>query len=80
MAEKLTLVQRLMAGMDSCALARGRANWTNGYRTGKPSEEENLYPREREEWKRCDVEEERFRRLCQRVLREARSERRRGKR
>ena len=54
MRKKLTPIQRLMAAMDECAIARGEANWTNGYRTGRGGSAEHLYDKERAQWQKCD--------------------------
>ena len=66
-------VDRIMAGMERCAHARGEAQWCNGYRTGRPDREESLFAKE--QWLRGHAGREhlRFKRLVQRVLREARS-------
>jgi hypothetical protein len=69
---KLTPIERLMAGMDRCALIRGEAQWKNGYRAGRPDSEGRLYEVEMALWKRCGIEEARFRKLCAQVLRESR--------
>lgn len=69
MRKNLTPVQRLMAAMDECAIARGEANWTNGYRTGKGGAAEHLYDKERAQWQKCDEVERKFRNLAARLLR-----------
>jgi hypothetical protein len=65
-------VDRIMAAMDRLAFARGEANWCNGYRAGRPDCEESLWPKQQKLWAAVDREERRFKRLVQRVLREAR--------
>lgn len=70
-------IERLMFAMDSCALARGEAQWINGYRAGKPEKEAELHPKEQERWQAVTEAEERFRQCCNRVLREARKPKKR---
>lgn len=74
-AKKPTPVERLMAAMDRCALARGEAQWTNGYRTakgGRHPDEARLYEKEQRQWQAVGHSEQAFRRLASRLLREAR--------
>lgn len=67
-----TPVALLMAAMDRCAIARGEAQWTNGYRTGKGgAEEARLYPKEQLQWKEVGRQEAAFWRLAARLLRAA---------
>jgi hypothetical protein len=73
MSKKLKPIERLMVAMDRCALARGEAQWTNGYRAAAAgTEEARLYPREQAQWAVVEQEERKFRRLALRLLREAR--------
>lgn len=62
-----------MAAMGRCVLARGEANWTNGYRAAMalrdPAEESRLYAKEQLQWKRVGDAEKAFKRLAQRLLR-----------
>ena len=70
-----TPVQRLVAAMDACALARSEAQWTNGYRAAagaKHPDEARLYAKEQRQWQHVARAERRFRRLAQRLIREAR--------
>lgn len=72
---KKTPVERLMEAMDRCAIARGEAMWTNGYRTARgknDAEDGRLYGKEQWYHRRCEAAERAFRRLAQRVVREAR--------
>lgn len=70
---KVTDIDRLMAAMDRCALARGEALWTNGYRTGttKPGEEERLFAKEQAQHRASELAERNFRKLALRLLRKA---------
>ena len=72
---KKTPVERLMEAMDGCAVARGEAQWMNGYRTAlrksNPAEAERLWAKEQTRWKIVDEAERAYRRLAQRVIREA---------
>jgi len=76
MPERLKPIDKLMAAMDRCAIARGEAQWTHGYRTGivktDPTQGDRLWERERAQWEKCGAVENRFRRLAKRLLREAR--------
>jgi hypothetical protein len=68
-----TRVERLMAAMDRCAIARGEAQWTNGYRAAKGgAEEARLHPKEQLQWEEVGRQEAAFRRLAARLLRSAR--------
>lgn len=73
---RLTPIQRLVAAMDRCAIARAEAQWTNGYRTGiarsNPREEARLHSKEMLQWKAVDKADAAFQRLAQTVLRTAR--------
>lgn len=74
MSRKLSPVARLVLAMDHCAIARGEAQWLNGYRSKADlAEQDRLHPKEMKWW--CEVEkrERRFARLAQRLLQEARS-------
>lgn len=72
-------IDRLMEAMDRCAIARGEAQWTHGYRTAvfasRPSvgesEADRLWERERRQFAYCGRAERAFRRLAMRLLREA---------
>lgn len=67
-------IDRLMAAMDRCAIARGEALWTNGYRASAArSEADRMHAKEMEQWKAVGLAEEAFRRLALRLLREARN-------
>lgn len=53
--------------IDAACIARGEAQWTNGYRAGAynriASDEDNrLYRKEREQFTRCDIVERRMER------------------
>jgi hypothetical protein len=67
-----------MGAMDECAIARGEAQWTNGYRAAMGGthaatpEDERLYEKEQAAWKVVGQREAAFRRLAQRIIREAR--------
>ena len=65
-------IDRLLAAMDRCAVARGEAQWTHGYRAakGEPTASE-LWAKEQAQWKRVDETERAFRRVAVRLLREA---------
>lgn len=68
-----TPIARLMAAMDRCAIARGEAQWTNGYRAAKGgAEEARLHPKEQRQWQNVERTEAAFRRLAARLLRAAR--------
>lgn len=76
--KRLTVIERLMAAMDACAIARGEAQWTNGYRAAafagaidNTPEGERLYQKEQAQWREVGRRERAFRRLAQRLLREA---------
>jgi len=73
MSTRRQQIDRLIKSMDRCAVARGEAQWTNGYRAakGKP-EEANLYAKEVRQWDRVRDAEANFRRVAQNVLRQAR--------
>lgn len=68
----------LMREMDACAIARGEAQWTNGYRVAKGAlidsqpEGARLYAKERDQWGTVEHAEKRFRRIALRVLAEVR--------
>lgn len=71
-------IDRLMAAMDACAIARGEAQWTNGYRTAyvkakdyKEPEADRLYAKQELQLVRAAVSEIKFRRLALRLLRES---------
>jgi hypothetical protein len=71
-----TPAHRLVAAMTLCAVARGEAQWTNGYRAaGGSAEEKRLYAKEVGQWKAVDRTDAAFRRLAARLLR---AERKRG--
>jgi hypothetical protein len=75
-SKKPTPVERLVAAMDRCAVARGEAQWTNGYRAGRlamdHAESDRLYSKEMFQWKAVVNAERAFRRLAQRIIAEAR--------
>jgi hypothetical protein len=54
MGERLTAKQRAFAkAIDAArllALREGDAQWTNGYRAGRPSEEAKLHAKEMRQW------------------------------
>jgi hypothetical protein len=69
-------LKQLVAAMDRCAVARGEAQWTNGYRAAKGGAEElRLHDKEMGQWLRVDRADAAFRRLAARLLR---AERKRG--
>jgi hypothetical protein len=68
-------IARLVEAMDRCAVARGEAHWTNGYRAAKPLAEAELWAREIEQWKAVDRADAAFRRIALSVLRNARAQR-----
>lgn len=69
-------IDRLMAAMDRCAIARGEAMWTNGYRNAIANYDgaqwARWHDREKQQWKNVERDEAAFRRLALRLLREAR--------
>lgn len=80
MRKKLTPIERLMVAMDACACARGEAQWTNGYRAAKGNEgrvltpeQARLWDKEQRQWRYVGSVENTFRRIVQRLLREARN-------
>lgn len=66
--KKPSPLQILSNAMQVCATAHGKVNWTNGYRTGNPKEEDKLLEREISEWRHVDRVEAEFLRVCKRVL------------
>lgn len=73
--QKPTALERLMAAMDRCAVARGEAMWTNGYRAAKGAPAEGrLWAKEQRQWERVHQTDAAFRRLALRLLREAASQ------
>lgn len=77
MPKKQKPIDALMDAMDRCAMARGEATWTNGYRTASGkliamSEDARLNDKEARQWEYVDSVEKGFRRLALRLLREAR--------
>ncbi len=44
---------RLRVAIDRCCLARGEAQWVNGYRCGNPEKEAELHAKEMKAWARC---------------------------
>lgn len=76
--KKPTPIERLMNAMDACAVARGEAQWTHGYRTGRPDKEAELYAKQMAQWTTVEKAEARFRRVALAVLREARKPKRRA--
>lgn len=79
MRKPMKPIDRLLTAMDRCAVARGEANWTNGYRAAKEAfqtgnlteEHQRLHAKEGRQWQHVDRVEQAFRKLAQRVLREA---------
>lgn len=73
-------IERLMAAMDRCALARGEVQWTHGYRTAKGAhkalllaaspEDRELYLKEQRQWKEVDRAEKAYKRLALQILNE----------
>lgn len=66
-------IERLVAAMDRCAVARGEAQWTNGYRTGKGETDgarKLLFSKEMRQWSEVESAERNFRRVAQRLFRE----------
>ena len=73
MSRKPSDLDRLIAAMDRCAVARGEAQWTNGYRTAaRPAEQDRLHPKEIQQWKAVEQAEKNFRKLASSLLRRAR--------
>jgi hypothetical protein len=77
--KKQKSIDLLMLAMDACAVARGEAQWTQGYRTKmlsngnySASDEASLYRKEQEQWRTVERFEKKFRRLALRILREHR--------
>lgn len=79
---RAALVERLVMAMDRCALTRGEAQWTNGYRarfeadikrmslTGADNAEaERLYEKQQRQWAENAKAEKRFKRIAQEVVR-----------
>lgn len=71
---------RLVQAMDRCAVARGEAQWTNGYRAAYEArlntssiESDRLYAKEMQQWKAVTKAEKAFTRLAQRVIRGSRA-------
>lgn len=71
-------IDRLMMAMDDCAIARGNACWTQGYRARREHHESaddaeavRLRAKETSQWVRVDQVEKSFRRLALKLLREA---------
>ena len=71
-------IDLLMAAMDRCAMTRGNAQWTQGYRARYEREMGHEHPeaarlrtRENHEWELNGEAEKAFRRLAMRLLREA---------
>ena len=63
------LVERLVDSMDMCAVARGEAQWTNGYRAAKgEAAEPHLYEKEKDWFREVGRRERRFRNLAKRAL------------
>jgi hypothetical protein len=69
-------IDRLMAAMDACAIARGEAQWTLGYRTRFEAlahdklEADRLCAKNLRQWQDVERVERKFRRLALRLLRE----------
>jgi hypothetical protein len=63
-------VDRIMAGMIRCVVARGEAGWWAGFWAGRADDYDWHYDKE-QRWPLVDPEERRFKRLVQRVLRAA---------
>lgn len=77
MSRKDMLLERILAAADRMAVARGEAQWTNGYRAAthvNPVEEKRLYDKEQAQWKYVGRVEGRARKAFLSVLREARRE------
>jgi hypothetical protein len=67
-----TPIERLMMAKDHCAALHGEAQWVNGYRAAAgPKEEERLRAKEAAYWRDVTKADAAFRRLAQRLLREA---------
>lgn len=75
--KKPSPVERLVAAMRIAAGAQGQAQWTNGYRAGRPDKEAALHEREMTEWDAVEKAEVAFERVCKQVLRDARKAKRR---
>lgn len=73
--QRARALAKLMAAMDRCAIARGEAQWMNGYRAkaGVNSEDSRLYAKEQAQWREVDLADAAFRRLAIRVLRSGRA-------
>jgi len=75
--KKAKPIDRLVMAMDACAVARGEAQFTHGYRarfaatSTDEAEERRLYAKEQAQWADAERVEKRFRRLALAVLREA---------
>lgn len=68
-----TLLIALLGAAETCAKVRGHAQWLNGYRAGKQSDEEDcLWEEERARWRAVADADAAFRRVAQRVIRQAR--------
>jgi hypothetical protein len=68
-------IQQLVAAMDRCAVSRGEAQWTNGYRAANKADEHRLWSKEQAQWWEVGRADDAFRRLAARLLR---AERKRG--
>lgn len=72
-ARLLNPADRLHDAMDRCAMARGEAQYTFGYRAASyEATQDKLWDKERKQWQDVDRAEAAFRRVVQSVLREAR--------
>ena len=64
-------VLRLLNAMDACAIARGEAQWTNGYRAATSQfERDRMHVKELHQWQHFEKMEAKFKRLAQRLMRE----------
>ena len=75
-AQVLRAREALVQSIDRACLARGEAQWTNGYLAARfggrigPGEESNrIYAKEQQQWKRCDSAEHAVRRALTRYRR-----------
>lgn len=71
--------EALRAAVDECCVARGEAQWVNGYRTGRANcgaeseaEDKRLFDKEMRRFEWCAVVEQRMERKIAALIRQAR--------
>lgn len=79
MADVMNPADRIIAAADKCAVARGEAMWTDGYRARyeagahDPAEAQRLYEKSLAQWREVARLDKQLRRIVLRALREARN-------